>query len=56
MNEREQRVELIQQRLMKKLGKSKGNEIRISMEDAVHIVFMLDIIRVIVRKTDEVMK
>ena len=56
MSEREQKVELIQQRLMKKLGEGKGDEIRISMEDAVHIVLMLDIIRVIVRKTEEIMK
>lgn len=56
MNEREQRVELIQQRLMKKLKEEKAEDIRISAEDAIHIVFLLDIIRVIVRKTDEIMK
>ena len=57
MNEREQKVELIQQRMINKLGESKGGDgIRISAEDAVHIVFMLDLIRVIVRKTDEIMK
>ena len=56
MSEREQKVELIQQRMINKLGESKGDGIRISAEDAVHIVFMLDLIRVIVRKTDEIMK
>lgn len=55
MSGREQKVELIQQRLMKKLGETKGEEIRISVEDAVHIVFMLDIIRVTVRKMEEIM-
>lgn len=56
MSEREQKVDLIQQRLAKKIGESKGEKILISMEDAVHIVFMLDIIRVMVRKTDEILK
>ena len=56
MSEREKKVELIQQRMIKKLGESKGDGIRISEDDGVHIVFMLDIIRTIIRKTDEILK
>lgn len=54
MSEREQKVELIQDRLTKKIRDAKGDGIRISMEDAVHIVFLLEIIRATVRKMDEV--
>lgn len=56
MSEREQRVELIQQRLIKELRESNGEGIRISEEAAMQIVFMLDIIRVMIRKIDEVIK
>lgn len=56
MSEREQKVELIQQRLIKELRESNGEGIRISEEAAMQIVFMLDIIRVMVRKTDEILK
>ena len=56
MSEREQKVELIQQRLAKKVKETSGEDVRISMEDAIHIVFLLDIIRVTVRKMDEIIK
>ena len=56
MSTREQSVELIQQRLMKQLKESKTESVRISAEDAVHLVFLLDIIRVMIRKMDEVLK
>lgn len=53
MKDKAQAVELIQQRLMKELRESNGNGIRISNEVAVRIVFLLDIIRTIMRKIDE---
>lgn len=56
MSEREHRVDMIQQRVIKKLAETKGGEIRISGEDAVQIAFMLDIIRMIIRKMDEILK
>lgn len=59
MNEREQKVKLIQDRLMKNIKDTKRNgelRVRISDEDAINIVFLLDIIRVTVRKMDEIIK
>ena len=54
MSEREQKVELIQDRLTKKIKEAKGDGVRITVEDAVHIVFLLEIIRATVRKMDEI--
>lgn len=59
MSEREQKVKLIQDRLMKNIKETKMNgelRVRISDEDAINIVFLLDIIRVTVRKMDEIIK
>lgn len=53
MSGRAKKVELIQERLAKKVGESKGDGIQISNEDAVNIVFLLDIIRTIMRMIDE---
>ena len=56
MNEREQRVDMIQQRLINRITQATKEGVNISTEDAVQIAFMLDIIRVIIRKTDEILK
>ncbi len=56
MSEREQRVDMIQQRLITSITQATKEGVNISTEDAAQLAFMLDIIRMIIRKMDEILK
>jgi hypothetical protein len=56
MSRDEQRVQMLAQKIARKAAKAENDTVEISVKDAIDIVFMLDLVRVIVSKTEEVMR
>ena len=55
MRRSKEKVELLQQKLGRKVADSEDGNVTISAQDAVDVVFLLDLVRTIITKMEEVM-
>lgn len=56
MRRGKEKVELLQRKLGRKVAEAEDGNVTISVQDAVDLVFLLDLVRTIMKKTEEVMQ